>query len=88
MNTAPFLSRMPQASRRRETKPTSRRSRSSEVISFRLKNDEIDKLQKALPAIVPEDSRHLLGKKVLRDFIDGHLVYLSRQDRVNSRIAG
>lgn len=84
MNAPLFLAHMPEP-HETPSKPT-RRSRSSQVTSFRLKNEEVDKLKTTLPDIVPDNAHHLLSRKVVRDFIDGRLVYLNRQDRLSSRI--
>lgn len=74
----------PTASVEKSSKST-RQSRSSKVISFRLKNEEVERLKKSLPDLCIES--HLLARKIVRDFIDGRLVYLNRQDRLSSRIA-
>lgn len=66
--------------------PVTRRSRSSQVTSFRLKNEEVAKLQEELPGLVPDNAHHMLARKVVRDFISGHLVYLTRAAKLNSRI--
>ncbi len=84
MNTPLFLSRMLEP-HEKPSKPT-RKSRSSQVTSFRLRNEEVEKLKITLPDIVPDNAHHLLSRKVVRDFIDGRLVYLNRQDRLSSRI--
>jgi len=64
-----------------------RKNHAAEITSFRIPVDEQDILRKKLPqGLVPDDSHHLLARKVVRDFISGDLVYTSRHARNKSRI--
>jgi hypothetical protein len=55
------------------------------VITFRLARDEVARLTTALSAVPGSLSHHALARKVVLDFVEGHLVYLSRRDRERSR---
>jgi hypothetical protein len=57
-----------------------------EITSFRLSQQEQDDLKRLLPNLVPGNSHHLISRKVVRDFLSGDLVYLTRQGKLRSRV--
>ncbi len=57
---------------------------SSIVTTFRVNQDDLVKLAATLPPIAGLGSHHLVARKLLLDYIDGKLVYLSKRARESS----